>query len=86
MISLKRVSDGFKGLRDKVAGMDTQFKLRDDVISLLDGPVFPERSNRGRPTTSIDMKEEKLELAYGKKAVLRTIRAEKWDRKFKADK
>jgi hypothetical protein len=66
--------------------MDSQLKLRDDVISLLDGPIFPERSNRGRPTTSLDKKEEKLGLAYEKKAVLRKIRAEKWNQKFKADK
>ena len=61
LISLKRVSDEFNGLRDKVAAMNAQLKLRDDVISLLDGPVFPERSKRGRPTTSLNKKEEKLE-------------------------
>lgn len=73
--SLTLVADQFKGLRNLVASLDVKFKLRDDVINLLDGPVFPERSNRGRPTTSLDKKEEKLELAYEKKAVLRNMRA-----------
>ncbi len=40
MIELADVASNFMGLKELVSGIDSSLALRDQVLELLDGPVF----------------------------------------------